>query len=163
TAKKRSLRSKRGIPSTSSREGSEMPMRRFRPTSPARRYYESADFSELSPKKPERHLTEFKSSKAGRNSQGRVTVRFRGGGHRRRYRRIDLRRNKVGVPAKVVAIEYDPNRSARIALLHYEDGEKAYVLAPEGLFVGAKVVSSRNADIQPGNAMALRHIPLGTL
>src|SRR5690606_12234456 len=108
-------------------------------------------------------LTEKKVSTGGRNNQGRITSRFRGGGHKRRYRLIDFRRNKIGVPAKVAAIEYDPNRSARIALLHYADGEKAYILAPDGLKAGDEVLSSKNADVKPGNSMRLRHMPLGTL
>ena len=132
--------------------------------SPGRRAYEVADFSDLTKgAKPERALTRFKKSTAGRNHHGRITVRFRGGGHRRRYRVIDFRRNKVGVPAKVASIQYDPNRSARIALLNYVDGEKSYILAPDGVKVGDTLVSSRNADIQPGNAMPLRYIPTGTL
>ncbi|MEC7519951.1 MAG: 50S ribosomal protein L2 [Myxococcota bacterium] len=141
-----------------------MPIKKFKPTSPGRRSYESADFSDLTKgKKPERALTQAKHSKAGRNNLGRITVRFRGGGHKRRYRVIDFKRNKVGVPAKVDSIQYDPNRSARIALLKYADGVKSYILAPDGLKAGDSVVSSRNADIQPGNAMPLRYIPTGTL
>lgn len=140
-----------------------MAIKQFKPTSPARRAYEVSDFSAISKKEPERKLTEEKKSKAGRNNQGRITSRFRGGGHKRRYRIIDFKRNKIGVPAKVAAIEYDPNRSARIALLHYVDGDKAYILAPDGLQVGATVISSRNADVQPGNAMPIRFIPLGTM
>jgi len=140
-----------------------MGTRAFKPTSPARRYYTVCDFKELTPgKEPERSLTEPKKSSGGRNCYGRITARFRGGGHKRRYRIIDFRRNKIGVPAKVAAIEYDPNRSARIALLHYVDGEKAYILCPDGLKVDDTVVSSRHADIKPGNSIALRHIPLGT-
>ena len=138
-------------------------MKKFKPTSPGRRHFEVADFSELAKKAPEKRLTEPKKVTAGRNNQGRITVRFRGGGHRRRYRIIDFRRNKIGVPAKVDSIQYDPNRSARLALLHYADGEKAYILAPDGLRAGDTVVSSRTADIQPGNALPLRYIPTGTL
>jgi len=137
--------------------------KKFKPTSPSRRFYESHDFSELSKDGPVKKLTESKKEKAGRNHHGRITTRFRGGGHKRRYRKIDFKRNKVGVPAKVATLEYDPNRSARIALLHYADGEKAYILAPDGLKVGDEVVSSRNADVKPGNAMPLRHMPLGTM
>jgi large subunit ribosomal protein L2 len=137
--------------------------KRFNPTSPARRFYEAYDFSNLEKKKPERKLVEVKHERAGRNNQGRITSRFRGGGHKQRYRIIDFRRNKVGVPARVAAIEYDPNRTARIALLHYADGEKAYILAPDGLRRGDTVISSRNADVKPGNAMPLKHIPLGTI
>ncbi len=140
-----------------------MPIKKFKPTSAGRRQYEVADFSNLAKKAPERGLTEPKKSMGGRNNQGRITSRFRGGGHKRRYRVIDFRRNKIGVPAKVDSIQYDPNRSARIALLHYVDGDKSYILAPDGLKAGDQVVSSRTADIQPGNAMPLRFIPTGTL
>jgi large subunit ribosomal protein L2 len=140
-----------------------MAVKKFKPTSPARRQYESADFSGISKKRPVRSLLEPKKSTAGRNNQGRITVRFRGGGHKRRLRVIDFKRNKIGVPGKVARIEYDPNRSARIALLHYADGEKAYILAPDGLKVGDEVVSSRNADVKAGNAMPLRYMPLGTI
>jgi len=141
-----------------------MPIKRFKPTSAGRRHAEVITFEGISRKNaPERRLTEKKVQKAGRNSHGRITSRFRGGGHKRRYRVIDFRRNKVGVPGKVASVEYDPNRSARIALIHYADGEKAYILCPDGLAVGAQVVSSRNADVKPGNAMPLRHIPLGTV
>ena len=140
-----------------------MAFKKFKPTSPSRRTYESHDFSELSKEGPEKKLTESKKEKSGRNHHGRITVRFRGGGHKRRYRQIDFKRNKIGVPAKVATLEYDPNRSARIALLHYVDGEKAYILAPDGLKVGDEVISSRNADVKPGNAMPLRHMPLGTM
>src|SRR5262249_55442546 len=121
------------------------------------------DFSELSQgNEPEKSLTEHVHKKAGRNHYGRITSRFRGGGHKRRFRVIDFRRNKVGVPAKVASVEYDPNRTARIALLHYVDGEKRYILCPDGLKVGDTVLSSRNADIKPGNNLPLRFIPLGT-
>ncbi len=140
-----------------------MAIKKFKPTSAGRRQYEVADFSDLTKRAPERALTHSKKVTAGRNNQGRITVRFRGGGHKRRYRVIDFRRNKVGVPARVNSIQYDPNRSARIALLHYVDGEKRYILAPDGLKAGDTVVSSRNADIQPGNALPLRYIPTGTL
>jgi large subunit ribosomal protein L2 len=138
-------------------------IKKFKPTSPGRRQFEVADFSGLSKKRPEKNLTGPLKSTAGRNNNGRITVRFRGGGHKRRYRVLDFKRNKIGVPAKVASLEYDPNRSARIALLHYVDGEKAYILAPDGLSVGDTVISSRNADIQPGNAMPLRHLPVGTM
>lgn len=140
-----------------------MANRKFKPTSPARRNYDIADHSMLSKGGPEPKLTEPTFSSGGRNNTGRITSRFRGGGHKRRYRVIDFRRNKIGVPAKVAGIEYDPNRSARIALLHYADGEKAYILAPDGLSAGDTVVSSRHADVKPGNSMRLRHMPLGTL
>ena len=136
----------------------------YKPTSPARRYYTSADFKEITKgKNPEKKLLEHQTSTGGRNNNGRITSRFRGGGNKQRYRIIDWRRDKVNVPAKVASIEYDPNRTARIALLSYTDGEKRYILAPDGLNVGDPIVSSRNADIKPGNAMALRHIPLGTM
>lgn len=140
-----------------------MPIKRFKPTSPARRYYETQDFGMLTKSEPERKLTEAKTSIGGRNNQGRITSRFRGGGHKRRYRIIDFKRNRVGVPAKVVGIEYDPNRSARIALISYVDGVKAYILAPDGLKVGDEVVSSKHADVKPGNALRLRFLPLGTM
>ena len=140
-----------------------MPIKKFKPTSPSRRHYESPDFDGLSKKGPEKKLTKFKRSTGGRNSNGRVTVRFRGGGHKKRYRQIDFKRNRVGVPATVASLEYDPNRSARIALLHYADGVKAYILAPDGLKAGDTVISSRKADVKPGNAMPLRHMPLGTM
>ncbi len=140
-----------------------MAIKKFKPTSPARRYYEVADFKGLSKDGPEKSLTEKKSSSGARNHRGIITSRFRGGGHKRRYRVVDFRRTKIGVPATVESLQYDPNRSARLALLQYADGEKLYILAPDGLKPGDKVVSSRNADIKPGNAMPLRYIPLGTM
>lgn len=140
-----------------------MAIRKFKPTSPSRRFYEGPDFETITADKPEKTLLEKKKAQAGRNNQGRITSRFRGGGHKQRYRKIDFKRNKIGVPATVKTIEYDPNRSARIALLHYADGEKAYILAPDGLEVGQEVLSSRHADVKPGNAMPLRHMPLGTM
>jgi large subunit ribosomal protein L2 len=140
-----------------------MSIKRYKPTSPARRYYEVMTNEALSDKAPERSLVEGKSRKGGRNNSGRITSRFRGGGHKRRYRLIDFKRGKIGVPAKVGAIEYDPNRSARLALLVYKDGEKAYILAPDGLDVGQDVISSRSADIKPGNSLPLRFIPAGTM
>jgi large subunit ribosomal protein L2 len=140
-----------------------MALKQFKPRTPGRRFYEVADFSRLSKKKPERRLTESKPSTGGRNNAGRITTRFRGGGHKRRYRIIDFKRNKFGVPAKVDSVEYDPNRSSHIALLNYADGSKSYILAPDGLAVGDEVVSSKNADIKPGNALPLRSIPAGTL
>ncbi len=141
-----------------------MGIKNFKPTSPARRFYGVSDFKELTKgAKPLRALVEHQSATGGRNAYGRITSRFRGGGHKQRYRVIDWRRDKVGVPALVATVEYDPNRTARIALLHYADGEKRYILAPDGLKEGDKIVSSRNADIKPGNAMTLRHIPLGTM
>ena len=139
-----------------------MGIKTYKPTSPARRFYTSSDFREITKDKPERSLTKGKHSSGGRNNNGRTTTRFRGGGHKRRYRTIDFKRNKIGVPARVAAVEYDPNRSARIALLKYADGEKSYILCPDGLKVGDEVVASRHADIKPGNAMTLRNIPMGT-
>ena len=141
-----------------------MGIRSFKPTSPARRYYTVSDFADLTKGiAPLRGLLEHQSSTGGRNSNGRITSRFRGGGHKQRFRIIDFKRTKIGVPATVAAIEYDPNRTGRIARLHYADGERAYILAPDGLKVGDSVMASRNADIKPGNNMRLRHIPLGTL
>ena len=141
-----------------------MGIKSYKPTSPARRYYTGSDFKELTKgKKVEKKLTEGQSRSGGRNAHGRITSRFRGGGHKQAYRIIDWKRDKVGVPASVASIEYDPNRTARIALLHYADGDKRYILAPDGLKKGDKIVSSRNADIKPGNSMPLRYIPLGTL
>jgi large subunit ribosomal protein L2 len=139
-----------------------MAIQRYRPTSPGRRGMSSQDFASITKGEPEKKLLEKKNSSGGRNSYGRTTVRFRGGGHKKRYRIIDFKRNKTGVPAKVVGIEYDPNRSARIALLQYADGEKAYILAPARLEVGAEVISANTADIQPGNSLPLRYIPTGT-
>jgi large subunit ribosomal protein L2 len=140
-----------------------MAIRANKPTSPGRRFFTVSDFSEITKKAPERKLTEPKSSSGGRNNLGRVTSRFRGGGHKRQYRIIDFLRGKIGVPAKVTAIEYDPNRTARLALLTYVDGEKTYILAPDGLKIGDEVVSSKNADIRPGNSLPLSHIPAGTM
>ncbi len=141
-----------------------MALKKYKPTSPARRYYTGYDFKELTPgKEPEKKLCEGQHRTGGRNTHGRITSRFRGGGHKQRYRLIDWKRPKIGVPATVASIEYDPNRTARLALLHYVDGDKTYILAPDGLAVGDKIVSSRNADIKPGNSMPLRHIPLGTM
>jgi large subunit ribosomal protein L2 len=139
-----------------------MPIKRFKPTSPARRYFETVGDT-LSKDKPERSLLEVQKSTGGRNHRGVITSRFRGGGHKQRYRLIDWRRNKPGVPATVQSVQYDPNRSARIALLHYADGEKRYILAPDGIKVGDEVVSSRKADIKPGNTLPLRNIPAGTM
>ncbi|NOU26305.1 MAG: 50S ribosomal protein L2 [Polyangiaceae bacterium] len=139
-----------------------MAVKTYKPTSPARRYYTGYDFKEVSKVEPLRALVEGQSKSGGRNAHGRITSRFRGGGHKQAYRLVDWRRDKIGVPATVATVEYDPNRTARIALLHYADGEKRYILAPDGLKVGDSVVSSRNADIKPGNSMPLRHIPLGT-
>jgi len=139
-----------------------MGIRNFKPTSPGRRFYSVSDFKEITKVEPERALIEKKTSSGGRNNYGRITTRFRGGGHKQRYRVIDFKRDKIGVPAKVAAIEYDPNRTARIALLHYVDGEKRYILAPDGLAVGSTILSSRSADIKPGNSLTLRFIPPGT-
>ena len=140
-----------------------MPTRQRKPTSPGRRFQTVASFDELTKKKPEKALTVSKRRTNGRNVHGRITSRRRGGGHKRRYRLIDFRRDKDGIPAKVQAIEYDPNRSARIALLAYADGEKRYILAPEGLKVGASVRSGKGSEIKPGNALHLANIPDGTV
>jgi large subunit ribosomal protein L2 len=140
-----------------------MGLRTLNPTTPGVRGRIAPDFSELTKgNEPLKALTASKPSSGGRNHFGRVTSRFRGGGHKRRFRTIDFRRDKLGVPAKVASIEYDPNRSARIALLHYADGEKRYILWPVGLKVGDTVLASANADIKPGNSLPLRSIPLGT-
>lgn len=139
-----------------------MGLRKFKPTSPGRRFMQILDSSELTTDRPEKRLTKGTSKSAGRNNAGRITVRRRGGGHKRRLRQVDFRREKIGVPATVATIEYDPNRSANIALLHYSDGEKRYILAPRGLEVGQVVLSSAHADIQPGNCMRLKYVPLGT-
>lgn len=139
-----------------------MGIRRLKPTSPGVRFMSVSDFSEITKKKPEKRLTRSLKKTGARNNQGRATVRFRGGRHKRRYRVIDFKRDKWGVPAKVASIEYDPNRSARIALLHYADGEKRYILAPLGLQVGDMVMAGPEAEIRPGNALPLRAIPLGT-
>src|SRR5262245_58510568 len=139
-----------------------MGIRSFKPTSPARRYYSVSDFKEITKEEPERSLLEKQTKTGGRNNKGRITSRFRGGGHKQRYRNIDFKRDKIGIPATVAAIEYDPNRTARIALLHYADGEKRYILAPDGLAVGATLLASRHADIKPGNSLTMRFIPPGT-
>ena len=139
-----------------------MGIRKRKPTSAGRRFQTVSDFSDITKTTPERTLLAPHSSSGGRNSYGRKTARHRGGGHKRRYRVIDFKRNKDGVVAKVAAIEYDPNRSCRIALLHYADGEKAYILAPRHLEVGTQVQSGQGADIKPGNALPLRYIPVGT-
>jgi len=141
-----------------------MAIKKYKPTSAGRRGMSSQDFGQITKKEnaPEKSLVEKHAQTGGRNVYGRITSRFRGGGHKRRYRVIDFKRDKVGVPAVVSAIEYDPNRSARIALLHYADGEKRYILSPDHLQVGDKVISAKTADIKPGNALPLRHIPLGT-
>ena len=140
-----------------------MGVKQYKPTSPGRRFQTVSDFAEITTNKPYKPLLEPLTSKGGRNNNGRVTVRHQGGGVKRRYRVIDFKRNHDGVPAKVATIEYDPNRSARIALLHYADGTKAYILHPKGLKVGDTVMSGTGADIKPGNAMQLADIPVGTL
>jgi large subunit ribosomal protein L2 len=139
-----------------------MGIKSYKPTSPARRFYSVSDFKEITKTEPERALLEKQNRTGGRNNNGRITSRFRGGGHKQRYRLIDFKRDKVGIPASVAAIEYDPNRTARIALLHYADGEKRYILAPDGLTVGSELIASRHADIKPGNSLTLRFIPPGT-
>jgi large subunit ribosomal protein L2 len=136
-------------------------MKIYSPTTPGRRFMTGADFSELTSTEPERSLLKPLKKSGGRNSRGRMTVRHRGGGHKRRYRKIDFNRDKHGVPAKVASIEYDPNRTARIALLYYADGEKRYILAPLGIKVGEIVTSGPDAEVKTGNAMALSQIPLG--
>ncbi len=135
----------------------------YKPTSPGRRGMTVATFEEITRTKPERSLLRPLPKSAGRNVHGRITVRHRGGGHKRRYRVIDFRRDKVGIPARVESIEYDPNRSARIALLLYADGERRYIVAPIGLMVGQQVMSGPDADIRPGNALPIAKIPLGTM
>jgi large subunit ribosomal protein L2 len=140
-----------------------MPIKKFRPTSPGRRFFTVQTNEELTKLQPLKSLTEAKKRSGGRNSTGRITSWFRGGGHKRRYRTIDFKRDKMEVPAKVAAIEYDPNRSARIARLHYADGEKRYILQPQGLKVGDSVLSSSKADILPGNCLPIESIPLGTI
>jgi large subunit ribosomal protein L2 len=139
-----------------------MAIRSRKPTSAGRRFQTTGDFGEITKSAPERSLTAPLSKSGGRNVYGRKTSRHRGGGHKRQYRTVDFHRMKDGVTAKVAAIEYDPNRTCRIALLHYADGEKAYILAPRGLGVGDHVSSGQNADIKPGNALPLRYIPVGT-
>jgi large subunit ribosomal protein L2 len=134
-----------------------------KPTSAGRRFQTATDFAEITRSEPEKSLVVTLKKTGGRNNLGRVTARHRGGGHKRRYRLIDFKRNKLEVPAKVASIEYDPNRTPRIALLHYVDGEKRYILAPQDLRVGDMVVSSTEADIKPGNALPLQNIPTGTL
>src|SRR4051812_17446768 len=140
-----------------------MPVRKHKPTTPGRRFATWADHSEVTKTEPEKSLTKGISKSGGRNSKGRVTSRHRGGGNKRRYRQVDFKRLKDGVPAKVAAIEYDPNRSAYIALLHYADGEKRYILAPNRLSVGMTVESGDTADIAVGNALPLARIPTGTV
>lgn len=140
-----------------------MGLKKYKPTSPGRRGMSVSDFKEITCTTPEKSLLEPLHKKGGRNNNGRITVRHQGGGHKRRYRVIDFKRNKDGVPAKVATIEYDPNRSARIALLHYADGEKRYILCPKGLEVGQIITSGTGSDIKPGCALALADIPVGTV
>ncbi len=140
-----------------------MPTKRYKPTSPGRRFQTVSDFAEITKSKPEKSLLEAKKRSSGRNVRGKVTSRHRGGGHKRRYRVVDFRREKDGIPAKVAAIEYDPNRNARIALLHYRDGEKRYILAPVGVKVGTILESGSKAEIRPGNSLPLRNVPAGTV
>jgi len=140
-----------------------MAMKSYRPTTPGRRAQTHLSFDEITKTRPEKSLTKGKPKTGGRNNRGRITSRFIGGGHKQKYREIDFRRDKREIPATVAAIEYDPNRSARIALLNYKDGEKRYILAPDGLQVGATVMSGAEADILVGNAMPLSSIPLGTM
>ena len=140
-----------------------MAIKKFKPTTPSRRQMTVLAWDELSKERPEKSLTTSLKSKAGRNAEGRLTVRHQGGGHKRLYRVIDFKRNKEGIPAKVASLQYDPNRSANIALLHYADGAKAYIVAPNGLKVGDVVEAGPNADIKTGNTLYLRDIPVGTL
>jgi large subunit ribosomal protein L2 len=137
--------------------------RKLKPTTPGQRGSSVSDFKEVTRSKPEKRLTKPVKKRAGRNAYGRITARHQGGGHKRQYRLIDFRRNKDGVPAKVAHIEYDPNRSARVALLHYADGEKRYILAPQGIAVGQTIASGAGADIRPGNALPLASVPVGTI
>jgi len=139
-----------------------MGIKKYKPTTDGRRGMSVSDFAEITRSRPEKTLLDSRPGNGGRNNRGRITVRHRGGGHKRRYRVIDFKRDKQGVPGKVAAIEYDPNRSARIALIHYVDGEKRYILHPLNLEVGETIVSSNEADIKPGNAMQLLAVPLGT-
>lgn len=140
-----------------------MAVKQYKPTSPGRRGMSGHTFEEITRKGPEKSLTQPLHRRAGRNHQGRISVRHRGGGHRRRYRLIDFKRDKDGVPGRVASIEYDPNRSARIALIFYADGEKRYIIAPLDLRVGDTIMSGERAEIRPGNALPLRNIPIGTV
>lgn len=140
-----------------------MAVKNFKPTSPGRRFMTVENFSDITTDVPEKSLLEPLKSNSGRNNGGRITVRHRGGGHKRQYRIIDFKRNKDGIPAKVATIEYDPNRTSRIALLNYADGEKRYIIAPNGLKVGDEIVSGSEADIKVGNALPLKNIPVGTV
>ena len=140
-----------------------MPIKKYKPTSPGRRGMTSTDRAEVTAQKPHKKLVSYNHNPAGRNNYGRITSRFRGGGHKRLYRKIDFKRDNYGVPGGVATIEYDPNRTSFIALIHYADGDKRYILAPEGLKVDDTVISSAKADIQPGNSMPLSAIPVGTI
>ncbi len=140
-----------------------MAIRKYKPTTPGRRGASVSDFKEITRSQPEKSLTKPLKRQAGRNAYGRITTRHQGGGHKRQYRTIDFKRNKDGIPAKVASIEYDPNRTARIALLHYADGEKRYILARQGLSVGDRLASGAGSDIRPGNALPLASIPVGTI
>ena len=140
-----------------------MPVKSYNPTSPGRRFQTTSTFDEVTRSTPEKSLVVKLNQSGGRNNRGKITVRYRGGGHRKKYRIIDFRREKLGIPATVAHIEYDPNRSARIALLHYVDGEKRYIVAPLGLKVGDSVMSGPDADIKPGNALPIASIPVGTV
>jgi len=140
-----------------------MAIRKYKPTTPGRRGASVSTFDEITRAKPEKSLVTKGRNQAGRNNHGRITTRHQGGGNKRRYRVVDFRRNKDGVPAKVAHVEYDPNRSARIALLHYADGEKRYILAPDGIEVGDALMSGESAEIRAGNALPLRNIPVGTV
>jgi len=140
-----------------------MAVRKYKPTTPGRRGASVSSFEEITRGRPEKALLDKGRQRAGRNNKGRITMRHQGGGNKRRFRAIDFRRNKDGVPAKVAHIEYDPNRSARIALLHYVDGEKRYILAPQGLQVGDRLMSGEGAEIRAGNSLPLRNIPVGTV
>lgn len=139
-----------------------MPSKRYKPTTPGRRFRTVSTFEEITQVKPLKALLDRQARSGGRNNMGRLSMRHRGGGHKRRYRILDYRREKDGIPGKIASIEYDPNRSARIARVHYADGERRYILAPVGLAVGAKILSGPEADILPGNSLPLRNIPLGT-
>src|SRR5690606_32235301 len=168
TASRRSSHSRPGSASSSStaspKEGGTMPTKKYRPYTPSRRAMTTSDFAEVTRSEPEKSLLRPIKKSGGRNNRGRITSRFRGGGHKRRYRVIDFRRReKEGVPAKVAAVEYDPNRSANIALLHYVDGEKRYILAPDKVKVGTTIVSGPESEPEAGNAMPLRFIPVGSI
>ena len=140
-----------------------MAVKKHNPTSPGRRFQTVSDFAEITKSTPEKSLLDSKTRSSGRNNKGRITSRHRGGGHKQRYRVVDFRRTKDGIPAKVAAIEYDPNRNARLALLHYVDGAKAYIIAPLGVKVGDMLESGSGAEIRPGNALPLRNIPAGAV